>query len=384
MILIENRSQELENSCVLRYIQNPMKWILYFIFLIPSFALAELKEAYFAGGCFWSLEARFEAEKGVKEVVSGYSGGKKENPTYDDVKSNTTGHVEAVKVVYDPNAISYERLLEIYWKQIDPTDEKGQFVDRGDSYRPVIFYSNPAEKELAKASKEFVKSSKRFKKPIQVGVESLKNFYPAESYHQDYYKNNPERYSRYREHSGRDSFLNESWKEFKLECGRAPSSENPSSKKSGSTNMKSFKKPDTKDLQSKLTPLQYEVTQKDGTEPPFQNEYNDNKRDGIYVDVVSGEPLFSSKDKFDSGTGWPSFTKPIDQSAVVEKEDHSSIRGVRTEVRSKVADSHLGHVFPDGPGPNGLRYCMNSASLRFIPKEDMEKEGYGEYLKLFD
>lgn len=327
------------------------------------------------------MEPPFEKLKGVKEAISGYSGGEVKNPTYKQVSAGGTGHLEAVKVIYDPSQITYEKLLEVYWQQIDPTDGEGQFVDKGDSYRPAIFYSNEKEKRLAEASKDFVAGTRRFVKPIQVEIAPLKNFYPAEEYHQNYYKKRPIRYKYYRYRSGRDKFINKHWKGFKLTLSQTNNSEKM--KKSWRDQLKDFKKPSEQELKTKLTPLQYKVTQKDGTEPPFNNEYNDNKKEGIYVDIVSGEPLFSSADKFDSGTGWPSFTKPINKDFIVEKEDRSFFR-TRTEVRSKVADSHLGHVFPDGPKPTGLRYCMNSASLRFIPKEDLEKEGYGEFLKLFE
>lgn len=354
-----------------------MRKFVFILFMLSSPLWAqETNEAYFAGGCFWCMEPPFEKMDGVKEVVSGYSGGDLKNPTYEQVSAGGTGHLEAVKVAYDASKVSFQELLEIYWQQIDPTDGEGQFVDRGDSYRPAIFYQNETEKKLAEASKKFVSGSKRFDEAIKVEILPFKNFYPAEEYHQDYYKKNSIKYKFYRYRSGRDKFIGKHWKNFKLDLDKKP-------KTSWRSRMKDFKKPSDQELRAKLTPLQYKVTQKEGTEPPFNNEYNENKREGIYVDIVSGEPLFSSTDKFDSGTGWPSFTKPIDQDFVVEKEDRSFFR-TRTEIRSKIADSHLGHVFPDGPEPTGMRYCMNSASLRFIPKEDLEKEGYGEYLKLFE
>lgn len=342
--------------------------------LVLSFhtaSLAEAKTAYFAGGCFWCMEPPFEKLEGVSEVISGYSGGHKKNPTYKEVSNGGTGHLEAIKVVYDSSKVSYERLLEVFWQQVDPTDPNGQFVDQGDSYRPAIFFTSKKEQQLAESSKSYISKSKRFAKPIALEIISFKNFYPAEEYHQDYYKKNPLKYKYYRYRSGRDQFINKHWKNFKLNS-LIPWRER----------MNDFKKPPQEELKKTLTSLQYKVTQKDGTEPPFKNEYNDNKREGIYVDIVSGEPLFSSKDKYDSGSGWPSFTQPISKDAVTEKEDRS-LFSKRTEIRSKIADSHLGHVFSDGPQPTGLRYCMNSASLRFIPKEDLEKEGYGEYLKIF-
>ncbi len=310
------------------------------------------KVATFSGGCFWCMVKPFDQYDGVSKVVSGYIGGHVKNPTYEQVCSDTTGHIEAVQITYDDNIISYNELLDIFWKQIDPTDIGGQFNDRGHKYKTAIFYHDENQKEIAEKSKKDLENSNKFDKKIVTEIIPATTFYKAEDYHQYYYKKNPIHYNMYYKGSGRKDFIKNTWNN----------------------------KYDKKELKNRLTPLQYEVTQNDKTEPAFNNEYYDNKEDGIYVDIVSGEVLFSSKDKFDSGCGWPSFSKPIDKSSI--KEDFDFSHGmIRVEVRSTEADSHLGHVFDDGPIElGGIRYCINSASLKFIPKHKMIEEGYKEYL----
>jgi peptide methionine sulfoxide reductase msrA/msrB len=320
-----------------------------------------IETATFAGGCFWCIDAPFEDLDGVRKVVSGYSGGNVRNPTYEQVSTGSTGHFETVQVTFDPQVISYSEILDVYWREFDPTDAGGSFYDRGSQYLSAIFYHDGTQRVIAGATKELLDRSGVFGGPIVTKIVPFESFYPAEDHHQHYCKTNSDRYHSYRSGSGRDGYIAKTW---------------------GKSSWTDFVKPADAELQKRLTSLQYQVTQRGGTEKSFDNEYDENKRAGIYVDVVSGEPLFSSTDKFDSGTGWPSFTKPIDPRMLLKKTDRSLVE-TGVEVRSRYGDSHLGHVFPDGPPPTGLRYCMNSASLRFIPVDGMQKGGYDNFLWLF-
>ena len=323
---------------------------------------ASQQMATFAGGCFWCVEAPFEDLDGVLSVVSGYAGGKEKNPTYGDVSAGKTSHRESVQITFDPEVISYAELVDIFWQTYDPTDVGGSFFDRGSQYESAIFYHNDLQKKVAEESKKRLDQSKRFSKPVATPIIKFTNFYPAEDYHQDYYKKSPQEYYAYRRGSGRDAFIQKHWPEL---------------------NAKKYPTPSKGELKKKLDELQYEVTMEGATEYAFNNAYNGNKEEGIYVCVVTGAPLFSSKDKYESGSGWPSFTKPID-ARIIDKPVDRSLGMLRVEVRSKLGNSHLGHVFYDGPAPTRLRYCMNSAAMKFVPKSEMQAAGYGDYLWVVD
>ena len=293
------------------------KKILIWLFIISAVLLVQrdssaknsTETALFAGGCFWCMEHPFEEMDGVLSVVSGYTGGAKQDPTYEEVSSGVTGHLEAVLITYDPARVSYSNLIEKFWMQVDPTDDGGQFVDRGSQYSTAIYYGSEEQRRIAGESKAALDKSGRFSKPVITPIVEAEEFYPAEEYHQDYYKNHPIRYKYYRAGSGRDRFLKKAWSEEEKPVKRMEDG--------------SYPKPDEEEINEMLTSLQYHVTQEEGTEAAFDNEYWENKEPGIYVDIVSGEPLFSSTDKFASGTGWPSFTKPLESENLVEKEDRS-------------------------------------------------------------
>lgn len=303
------------------------------------------REIYLAGGCFWGVEAYFAKIKGVEGTEVGYINGKTEETDYRKLKD--TDHAEAVHIVYDPKVIKLDDILDYLFRIIDPLSVDKQGNDRGRQYRTGVYYTDEKDKDIIE--RFMSKEQEKYDRPIAVEVQKLNNYVSAEEYHQDYLDKNPGGY-----------------------C-HVDLSDIPDDHVSKYTEIK-----------EKLTPIQYHVTQENGTEKPFQNEYNDNFEKGIYVDIVSGDPLFLSTDKYDAGCGWPSFTKPIEKDKINYIEDKSHGM-VRTEVRSTDADSHLGHVFEDGPkDKGGLRYCINSASLKFISYDDMEKEGYGEYKKLLD
>lgn len=313
------------------------------------------KEIYLAGGCFWGTEKYLGNIPGILSTEVGYANGNTENPTYKEVCYNNTGHAETVKVEYDDSVIGLPYVLQLYYDVINPVSINRQGGDVGSQYRTGIYFTDEKDEPLIDDS--ISELQKKYKEKIAIEVKPLINYYKAEEYHQKYLDKNPDGYC----HIGADKF--------------------EKAKKTSDVSKKFVKKP-LEELKNNLTEIQFQVTQNSATEPPFQNEYFNKFEEGIYVDITTGEPLFLSDDKFESGCGWPSFSRPIDSSLITNVEDRSFGR-IRTEVRSKNGGAHLGHVFDDGPADlGGLRYCINSASLRFIPKEKMEQEGYGEYLKL--
>lgn len=314
---------------------------------------------YLAGGCFWGLEAYFQRINGVVDAVSGYANGKTDSkPSYEDVVYRNTGHAETVKVTYDADKLSLDDILQYYFRVVDPTSLNKQGNDTGTQYRTGVYYTDAAEQKTIAAA--LAKEQKKYGKPLVVENLPLAQFHEAEEYHQDYLLKNPNGYCHI---------------DIRKADEPLPGKSAPADKKG--FDAAAYRKPSDNELKSKLTAEQYRVTQQSGTEYAFSHEYDHLFAPGIYVDVVSGEPLFSSADKYNSGCGWPSFTRPIEAAAVTEHEDNS-YNMQRVEVRSRAADSHLGHVFPDGPkDKGGLRYCINGASLRFVPVDKMDAEGYG-------
>lgn len=316
---------------------------------------------YLAGGCFWGLEAYFQRIPGVIDAVSGYANGKSDKrPSYEDVVYRDTGHAETVRVTYDPSQLSLADILQYYFRVVDPTSLNKQGNDRGTQYRTGVYYTDPAEKAVIQTALDA--EQKKYSSPLVVENLPLAHFHDAEEYHQDYLLKNPNGYCHIDIRKADEPLPGKS---AGVQSGRK------------GFDLATYQKASDAELKQRLSAEQYRVTQQSGTERAFTHEYDHLFEPGIYVDVVSGEPLFSSKDKFDSGCGWPSFTQPIEQAAVTRHEDRS-YNMHRIEVRSRAADSHLGHVFPDGPRDRGgLRYCINGASLRFIPLASMDAEGYG-------
>ncbi|GGA27638.1 peptide-methionine (S)-S-oxide reductase MsrA [Paenibacillus physcomitrellae] len=314
----------------------------------------KIETATFAGGCFWCMVKPFDQLPGVISIVSGYTGGYTDNPTYEEVGMETTGHAEAVQITYDPEIFPYERLLDIYWQLIDPTDSGGQFMDRGASYRSAIFTHNEEQRQKAEASKQALEASGRFKGKIVTEIVPAGPFYRAEEVHQNYYNTHRNDYNLYYEASGRVDFTEKHWRGKK----------------------------DLEQLRKQLTPLQYEVTQHGASEPAYDNEYWNNTREGIYVDIINGDPLFSSPDQLEAETGRPSFSQPLNEGLVRKEADYSGSQ-VKVALKSRLSGAHLGYLLRSETSPSGFQYEVNSASLRFVPKEELEQAGYGAYIRLF-